>query len=900
MKMKNYLALAISSIGILSCSAQCRVTLGADIALTCGNSVQLSSDPVWTAVNDFGPAPAEDVFFFDATVGYNVGTRGTIRKTIDGGNTWVNQISNTNNTLRSVFFTDADNGIIVGADGIILRTTNGGTNWNIQVSGTTAFLISVFFTDANTGIAVGDGGTILKTTDAGINWIKKVSNSTGTLGAVHFPDKNTGYVTSEDKMLKTIDGGENWMKLSISGSSTGIYFTDVNIGYMGGSGVIYKTIDGGNSWNSTSINTTDGVGTIYFTDMNTGYAGSVGKIYKTTDGGITWKSQGVNFMGISSIHFPDSKTGYAVGFNPTMPGVTQRWTLKYMVPDDITWTPSTGLSATNIANPIASPKVTTTYTVTTTAGSCVAVDSIKITVIPLEVNAGDDKTIICGGSIQLNDVTTTYTATSPLVYSWTPATGLDATNIAHPTVTIKQNMKYYVTVTTPNGCTATDSVSVLVEGLTAEAGLGKTLTCGGTAHLDAVTTNYTGTGTLTYSWLPVSGLNFSNIPDPISSTDKKTVYHVTVTTPNGCTAEDSVEVLVSPLIADAGSDKKHICGSGVQLDNVLSNYTGTAPLSYSWLPTTGLSNATISNPTSSADDITYTVTVTTSNGCQDMDEIQVGLTKMNAPEICMVGVDSTGKNVVMWNKFSATAIDSVYIYRETTISDNYIKIGSISSSKNTFRDISSQPEIKSNKYKISMLDSCGLETSQSASHKTMHLAITKGIGTSWNLIWEKYEGFTVPTYNIYRGTSKTDLQFLDAVSGGSNQFTNYNPPPGNLYYQVEVVNPSPCNTSGLTSSLRSNVATNSTSVGIAEEENGSFNFSVYPNPSAEFITITTVALDIKNTVITLYNTLGAAVKTVSVEQKNEEINISDLTNGFYMIELKSGSQFAKQRLIIQK
>ena len=47
------------------------------------------------------------------------------------------------------------------------------------------------------------------------------------------------------------------------------------------------------------------------------------------------------------------------------------------------WTPSTGLSATNILNPVATPLVTTTYLLKVTSGQgCTATDDIIITVVP--------------------------------------------------------------------------------------------------------------------------------------------------------------------------------------------------------------------------------------------------------------------------------------------------------------------------------------------------------------------------------------------------------------------------------------------------------------------------------------------------------------------------------------
>ncbi|MBT7044301.1 MAG: hypothetical protein HN977_02815, partial [Gammaproteobacteria bacterium] len=62
------------------------------------------------------------------------------------------------------------------------------------------------------------------------------------------------------------------------------------------------------------------------------------------------------------------------------------------------WAPATGLSATNISNPTATPSATTTYTVTVTAANgCTDTDEVKVTVdknAPT-ANAGTDVTIDC-------------------------------------------------------------------------------------------------------------------------------------------------------------------------------------------------------------------------------------------------------------------------------------------------------------------------------------------------------------------------------------------------------------------------------------------------------------------------------------------------------------------------
>jgi hypothetical protein len=75
------------------------------------------------------------------------------------------------------------------------------------------------------------------------------------------------------------------------------------------------------------------------------------------------------------------------------------------------WTPSSGLNNPNIANPIATPSVTTTYTATSNNSGCILSDTARVTVIPGGVVpvsvtiAVSPSTGICSGT------STTFTAT---------------------------------------------------------------------------------------------------------------------------------------------------------------------------------------------------------------------------------------------------------------------------------------------------------------------------------------------------------------------------------------------------------------------------------------------------------------------------------------------------------
>ena len=122
--------------------------------------------------------------------------------------------------------------------------------------------------------------------------------------------------------------------------------------------------------------------------------------------------------------------------------------------------------------------------------------------------------------------------------------------------------------------------------------------------------NLSASGAATYSWLPISGLSSASISNPVASPNANTTYTVTGTSVFGCVASDQVEVTVNQLpIAIPGLGGSHCFGETTQLN-------GSGGTSYQWSPSTGLSNATISNPVASPNVTTsYSLIVTDNNGC---------------------------------------------------------------------------------------------------------------------------------------------------------------------------------------------------------------------------------------------------------------------------------------------
>lgn len=272
-----------------------------------------------------------------------------------------------------------------------------------------------------------------------------------------------------------------------------------------------------------------------------------------------------------------------------------------------TWSPATGLSATNIANPTASPATTTTYTVSTTNGTCTATATVTVTVNPIPtvtVNAPPS----CSGS------TVNVTATvnpSGGTYLWSNGAITSGINVAPAT-----NTSYSVTYTA-NGCSASGSGTVTVNSAPTANATGATSICqGASANLNA-------TGGTSYAWSPAAGLSSSTIANPVATPANTTTYIVTVTNAAGCTDTASATVVVTPIAANVSASTTSLtCGGS-------ANLTATGGGTYLWSPAAGLSASNIANPVASPNSTT-TYTVLVSNGaCTASDSVTINVSTVN-------------------------------------------------------------------------------------------------------------------------------------------------------------------------------------------------------------------------------------------------------------------------------
>lgn len=533
----------------------------------------------------------------------------------------------------------------------------------------------------------------------------------------------------------------------------------------------------------------------------------------------------------------------------------------------------------------------------------------------LLVSAGSDKNAICGSSVKLDSVTTNYLGNGVLKYKWTPGTGLNNDSIANPTCSAVNDITYTVTVTTPDGMVASDNVSVFQKSFSPINTTTKYtyLSCGEAVMFDTIPTNYSGVGTLKYKWSPSTGLSCDTVARPICTVTQSTYYTVKITAPSGCSTNATVYAYVYSNYSYYTSSKSVSCGDTLKLEAVTTDIANKSNLHYKWTPNTGLDSDTIANPIAMlSGDMVYLYTVTNSQGCiASYGRVYVTYAKKVKPVIKFVGVDSKNKNRIVWDKSIYTGVNKFNIYRESNIADSYAKIGSVSyDSASTFVDTLSFPCVQSNRYKLSILDKCGLETDLSDYHKTMHLSMNKGVGSVWNLIWESYEGYPVSTYNIYRGSSADNIVQIGTLSGNNNQFSDFSAPTGDVFYQVEAIRSGASTIKDMNrveavtviaETSRSNIATNVNGFsGIDKLNEISKLISIYPNPSTgrlDLVVDKNVDIDLN---YYIYNMLGAVVQSNKIVANRQCIILDNLPNGVYTFVVRSEKMIGSQRLIIQK
>ncbi len=312
--------------------------------------------------------------------------------------------------------------------------------------------------------------------------------------------------------------------------------------------------------------------------------------------------------------------GSNVQLNATTPGV-----LSY------TWTPGTGLSCTNCANPTATPTVTTQYIVAVADSFCTATDTVDVIVNPKPVPVIQGFTKICSGdSINLS-TTLPFTA-----YNW-------STSQSTPSIYVYSSGIYSVTVTDANGCTGMDTIQITVN---ISPAANYTITSGTGCVPYAANFSSTSTGANSFSWDFGDG-NTSTTASPTHTYTNTGTFTVTfiVTDTTNCnqpdTATGTITVNPSPTIT-IPMPPPYCIGDTVQL-----NASSPTAITYTWSPAIGLSNPAIPNPIASPS-LTTIYTLSVSDGmCTKNDTVTVHVFPANTTVINATSQLCAGDSVVL-------------------------------------------------------------------------------------------------------------------------------------------------------------------------------------------------------------------------------------------------------------
>ena len=179
-----------------------------------------------------------------------------------------------------------------------------------QYNGT--FYNEVYFFDQNLGFITGHTGSILRTSNSGTTWTTVIlpNASFSANRDICFVSTSTGFVSGEDGIWKTVNGGLSWTNVTPTGattiSSSSCWFRNPSVGVWGYGScrdttvTFWRTTNGGTTWTSVTYNHPApdvAVGGMTYSGNSFYAAGGNGKFWSSTDDGATWTSSNTNSAG---------------------------------------------------------------------------------------------------------------------------------------------------------------------------------------------------------------------------------------------------------------------------------------------------------------------------------------------------------------------------------------------------------------------------------------------------------------------------------------------------------------------------------------------------------------------------------------------------------------------------
>ena len=287
------------------------------------------------------------------------------------------------------------------------------------------------------------------------------------------------------------------------------------------------------------------------------------------------------------------------------------------------WLPTAGIAISNVLNAFITPDTSAMYVVTANYGRCPTIRrQVFVDVQPNPfVYAGGNRFLCEFDTLHIDAIATPAWYSSRYRYSWTPAANLDNTTRSTVVYSGTSNTKIYVTVSTSAGCSAKDSMEVIVyPGNFASLTPDHYAFCPHDSASPVINITGGAAGT-SYRWYPSRYLSDSTSANPVMKPVSSTVFTIVATTINGCKDTLNYYTTVYPAALISVPDSVTIYpGESYQIPNFTNCNT------FKWTPPYSLNSDVVSNPVATPEVSTkYIVHGVTTDGCMAIDSILINV-----------------------------------------------------------------------------------------------------------------------------------------------------------------------------------------------------------------------------------------------------------------------------------
>ena len=524
----------------------------------------------------------------------------------------------------------------------------------------------------------------------------------------------------------------------------------------------------------------------------------------------------------------------------------------------------------NLSSGLYFVNVNNEYGCTATAPATISSNSISIsgTSSPVSCFGGND------GSI---DISITNSAGIASINWSNGATSEDLVNLMVG--------PYEVTVIDNNGCESIASFNVGGPDEMTWTTSTMNSSCGN-ADGSASVIAQGGTGSYDWEWYD-SQNNLLNSSTGMQSNLLAGEYTCIMTDQSGCITT------VSIVVSDEGSPEIEL------IDVVNASCDNDGAIDIDIISNNGVQSISWSNGDSTEDiaglaSDEYSVYVMDTLGCAGMLWVNVEPVLPETQPICLITVDTiTTTNKLVWERAQLTGIASYNIYRETSEANVYQLVHSqLFDEESEWTDTVASPMVRSWRYKMTAVDSCGYESDFSPVHKTIHLTISAGIGDDVNLNWDSYEGFEYTQLKLWRVTDATGWIELTTIPANLFSYTDLSiiNEPG-LDYLIEIEPADLCTSEKAQdyNSSRSNKArgefnpNGDGNVGV--EQYALELIEIYPNPTSDELNILLNSSVSHGVIGAIMDAQGKRIRQFVLKNGLTTVNVNNLEKGMYFIQI---------------